>query len=179
MRKDNILPRISIEETEKTIHIGNGHYAYLHNLILSQKDRLRTLSVLVLVNFIIMGLGFVTRVKIANVLGRDGFGLLAYGLALGTFGGVVVRFGMDRTLVRDLVHYRDRFGELVTGSLLLRGIMFVFVLLGILLWKALPYHTNDLSWGVIAIFIATCLLSLDLQAVYDTRQKMEGTPFII
>lgn len=157
----------------KTIHIGNGHYAYLHNLILSQKDRIRTLSVLVLVNFIIMGLGFVTRVKIANVLGKDGFGLLAYGLALGTFGGVVVRFGMDRTLVRDLVHHRDRFEELVAGSILLRSIMFIFVLLGILLWKASLYHSNDLSWGVIAIFIATCLLSLDLQSVYDTWQKME------
>ena len=120
-----------------------------------------------------MGLGFVTRVKIANVLGREGFGLLAYALALGTFGGVVVRFGMDRTLVRDLVHHRDRFGELVAGSLMLRGIMFAFVLLGVLLWKTLPYRTNDLSWGVIAIFIATCLLSLDLQAVYDTWQKME------
>ncbi|MCK4825920.1 oligosaccharide flippase family protein, partial [bacterium] len=88
-----------------------------------------------LVNFILMGLGFVTRVKIANVLGREGFGLLAYALALGTFGGVVVRFGMDRTLVRDLVHHRDRFGELVAGSLMLRGIMFAFVLLGVLLWK--------------------------------------------
>ncbi len=147
--------------------------SYLRNLILSQKDHLRTLSVLVLINFILMGLGFVTRVKIANVLGKEGFGLLAYGLALGTFGGVVVRFGMDRTLVRDLVHHRNRFGELVTGSLLFRGIMFVFVLLGILLWKTLPYHTTDLSWGVITIFIATCLLSLDLQAVYDTWQKME------
>lgn len=157
----------------KTIYIGNRLYTYLCNFILSQKDRLRTLSVLILVNFILMGLGFVTRVKIANVLGVDGFGLLAYGLALGTFGGVVVRFGMDRTLVRDLVHCRDRFGELVAGSLLLRGIMFVFVLLGILLWKVLPYHTNDLSWGVIVIFIAACLLSLDLQSVYDTWQKME------
>ena len=120
-----------------------------------------------------MGLGFVTRVKIANVLGRDGFGLLAYGLALGTFGGVVVRFGMDKTLVRDLVHHRDRFGELVAGSILLRGIMFAFVLFGILLLKASSYHTDDLSWGVIAIFISVCLLSLDLQSVYDTWQKME------
>lgn len=120
-----------------------------------------------------MGLGFVTRVKIANLLGRDGFGLLAYGLALGTFGGVVVRFGMDRTLVRDLVHHRDRFGELVAGSILLRGIMFVFVLFSLLLWKTSSYHTDDLSWGVIAIFISACMLSLDLQSVYDTWQKME------
>ncbi|NIA10444.1 MAG: oligosaccharide flippase family protein [Nitrospiraceae bacterium] len=118
-------------------------------------------------------MGFVTRVKIANMLGKEGFGLLAYGLALGTFGGVVVRFGMDKTLVRDLVHYPDRFGELVAGSLLLRGIMFAFVLLCVLLWKVSSYHTNDLSWGVIAIFISACLLSLDLQSVYDTWQKME------
>lgn len=167
------MPRISIEEIEKTIRIENGFYTHLTNFIISHKDRLRLLSVLVLVNFTLMGLGFVTRVKIANVLGVDGFGLLAYGLALGTFGGVVVRFGMDRTLVRDLVHCRDQFGELVAGSLLLRGIMFVFVLFGILLWKALPYHTNDMSWGVIVIFITACLLSLDLQSVYDTWQKME------
>jgi len=145
----------------------------IHNFILSQKDRFQTLSVLLAVNFIIMGLGFATRVKIANVLGINGFGLLAYGLALGSFGSMAVRFGMDRTLVRDLIHHPHRFAELVAGSLLLRGTMFTLVSIGILFWKVLPYHANDLSWGVIIIFIATCLLPLDLQAVYDTWQKIE------
>ncbi|MCD6184843.1 MAG: oligosaccharide flippase family protein [Deltaproteobacteria bacterium] len=167
------MPRISIEVTEKIIHIKNGFYTHLRNLILSQKDRIRTLSVLVLVNFVIMGFGFLTRVKIANMLGKEGFGMLAYGLALGTFGGVAVRFGMDRTLVRDLIHHRDRFGELVAGSVLLRGAIFFFVLFGILFWKALPNYNNNLSWAIITIFIARCLLSLDLQSVYDTWQKME------
>ena len=97
------------------LHDKKSFYAYLYGLFVSQKDRLRIFSVLVLVNFILMGLGFITRVKIANVLGKADFGLFVYGVTLGTFGGVIIRYGMDKTLVRDLIHHRAQFNELVAG----------------------------------------------------------------
>ena len=72
----------------------------LRELLLSQKVHLQNLSVLIVVNFIVAGLGFATNVKIANTLGKERFGLLAYGLILGSYGAVFVQFSLDIILVR-------------------------------------------------------------------------------
>ena len=72
----------------------------LREVFLSKKVHVQNFSVLIVVNFIVAGLGFAVRVKIANTLGMERFGLFAYGLVLGSYGAVLVRFGLDRTLVR-------------------------------------------------------------------------------
>lgn len=146
-------------------------YGRLRKVVASQKKQVQNLFVLVLVNFFIAGFGFLTRVKIANILGREGFGLLAYALALGSYGAVIVGFGLDRTLVRDLIHYPRHFGQLVAGSLVLRGLLLVVVILALVSWK-LTFANSELSWGVIAVIVGTSLMALDLQAVYDSWQKM-------
>ncbi|NVL90288.1 MAG: flippase [Desulfobacterales bacterium] len=162
-----IEPDGVIEAPEKI-----GLVVHLQKIIFSQKVHLQNLSVLVFVNFLVAGLGFLTRVKIANTLGKEGFGLLAYGLVLGRYAGTLVRFGLDRTLVRDLVHYPKRFGELVTASLILRGSMFILVLIGLLIWKFLEGPETELTWALFIVIIAHFVVSLDLQATYDSWHKM-------
>jgi O-antigen/teichoic acid export membrane protein len=144
----------------------------LWDLVLSQKRNLQNLSTLVFVNFLIAGVGFVTQIKIANTLGRDGFGLLAYGLAIATYGGVVIRFGLDRTLVRDLVHFPNRFGELVAASLLLRWILFAAVVVMLVAWKFASGTGSEISWGLLLVIIANSMMSMDLQPVYDSWRAM-------
>ena len=146
-------------------------FGRLRKVVTSQKKHVQNLSVLVFVNFLIAGLGFLTRVKIANTLGREGFGIFAYALALGSYGAVIVRFGIGRTFVRDLIHYPRRFGQLVAGSLVLRGLLLVVVILALVGWK-LTFASSELSWGVISVVVGTSLMALDLQAVYDSWQKM-------
>jgi O-antigen/teichoic acid export membrane protein len=67
-------------------------------LLVAQKSNLQNLSALVVFNFLAAGLFFVTQVKIANVIGREQFGLLAYGMALGMYGQAFVR----RTCVHSI-----------------------------------------------------------------------------
>lgn len=145
----------------------------LTHLIISQQVRLKNLSVLVGINIIIMGLGFVTKVTIANILGKEAFGQFAYGIALGTFGMVFVRFGLDKTLVRDLIHYPKNFSILVSSSIILRLTIFILILAAILITKTHFPETQGLSVGIIFIAIATTVISLDLQAVYDSWHKMQ------
>jgi O-antigen/teichoic acid export membrane protein len=140
-------------------------------LVLSQRRHVRNLSALVFVNFLVAGLGFLTRVKIANVLGKEGFGLFAYALALGCYGLEIVRFGLDRTFVRDLIHYPHRLARLVAGSLVLRGLLLTVVALSLIIWR-LVSGNSELSWGVIAIVFGTSLTGLDLRAVYDCWDEM-------
>jgi hypothetical protein len=136
----------------------------LLNLLGTQRRNLQNLSALVSFNFLAAGFFFVTQIKIANVIGKEGFGLLAYGIALGMYAQTIVRYGMNRTLVRDLVHYPNRFAELVMASQLLRGVVLGLVVAGLLIWKLL-WHPADLTWAVVAVVVAYASKSLDLQPV--------------
>jgi O-antigen/teichoic acid export membrane protein len=89
----------------------------------------------------------ITQVKIANVLGIENFGLIAYGMALATYGAMFVRFGLDKTLVRDLIHFPDRYTAIVKASLALRFTLLTLVITAILVWKLFASPTSDLSWG--------------------------------
>ena len=143
----------------------------LRRFLASQKVNLHNLSALIVFNFLAAGLFFVTQVRIANVIGKEQFGLLAYGIALGMYGQTIVRYGMDRTLVRDLMHYPERFSELVMASLLLRGVLLGLVVGALVAWK-LVWRPMDMTWPVIVIVLAYSLKSLDLQPVYDAWHRM-------
>ncbi len=149
-----------------------GFMQRFHSLLASQRRNLQNLSALVFVNFLTAGIGFFTTVKIANTIGKETFGLLAYGFAIAAYAGVFIRFGLDRTLVRDLIHYPERFGELVATSLLLRWILFTFVGAVFLAWKLAAGAGSDVSWGLLLIIIANSMMAMDLQPVYDSWNKM-------
>jgi O-antigen/teichoic acid export membrane protein len=150
---------------------AEGLVAQLHSLLASQSRNLQNLSALVVFNFLAAGLFFVTQVKIANVIGKEKFGLLAYGIALGMYGQTVVNYGMNRTLVRDLIHWPKRFAELVMASLLLRGVLLGLVVTGLLIWKLL-WQPADMSWAIIVVVVAYSVKSLDLQPAYDAWHCM-------
>lgn len=59
-------------------------------LLLSQRSNLQNLSVLVFVNLLVAGIGFITKVKIANIIGKADFGLFAYGFAIAAYGGTII-----------------------------------------------------------------------------------------
>lgn len=142
--------------------------AKLKALIASQRHNIKSLSVLVFINFLVAGLGFVTKVKIANTLGKADFGLFSYGFALAAYGGAIIRFGFDRTLVRDLIHHPDKKGQIVAASVILRGLLFALVTTALLIWKFFSPATSDLTWGVILIVLGNSMLGLELIAIYDS-----------
>ncbi|MFC1762295.1 polysaccharide biosynthesis C-terminal domain-containing protein [Planctomycetota bacterium] len=141
-------------------------------LVLSQIHHMKSLSILVFINFLVAGLGFITKVKIANTLGKADFGLFSYGFVIAAYGGCIIRFGLDRTLVRDLVHFPKRQGQLVASSFLLRGFLFLIVTLTLLVWKSLSPAASDLTWGVVLVTLGQSMLGLELSSVYDSWGKM-------
>jgi PST family polysaccharide transporter len=160
------------DDLEATDTSTDGFATQLFSLIGSRRQQLKKLFSLVLVSFVAAGLQFVTMVKIANIWGKAAFGDLAYTLVIGTYGAAIVQYGLNRTFVRDLIHFPSRFGELVAASLVLRGLILVLVFLGLVGWNIIVGSSYSLSWGMIAIVIAVCMTSLSLQAVYDVWDKM-------
>ena len=149
-----------------------GFIGRLRSLLASQRRNFQNLSVLVFISLTVAGLGFITKVKIANTLGKADFGLFAYAFAIAAYGGAIIRFGLDRTLVRDLIHFPKRQGQLIASSLLLRGILFLVVTLALLIWKCFSPAVSDLTWGVVLVALGQCMLKLELKAVYDSWGKM-------
>jgi O-antigen/teichoic acid export membrane protein len=139
----------------------------LANLVRRQRGRLNNLAVLLVANVFTAGVGFVTTVTIANTLGAARFGELAYALAIGGILAVNVRFGMDRSLIRDLAHYPERFNETLAASLLARGLLLVLSLGGLAVLAALPIAGLELSWGMLLVIAATALGPLQIANVFD------------
>ncbi|MBK1654988.1 oligosaccharide flippase family protein [Allochromatium vinosum] len=134
----------------------------------TQRRRLKNLSVLLLANVFTAGLGFVTTVTIANTLGAERFGQLAYALAIGGILAVNIRFGMDRSLIRDLSHYPERFNETLAASLLARGFLLALCICVLLLSMAvLPFDTHGISGGMVLVILATALNPLQIANVFD------------
>jgi O-antigen/teichoic acid export membrane protein len=153
--------------------LTGGLVAKLGALLATQRGRLESLSVLLFVRFVTAGLGFVTTIKIANVLGKAGYGEFAYALALGTYGAAIVRYGLNRTLVRDLIHDQDNFDVLVMASIALRAVLLLVVVFGLAIWKKFGDPSGLLSAVLICIVVLKCLLSFELHAVYDAWRQFK------
>ncbi len=147
-------------------------FVLIRKLLIANQKKIKQLSTLVIVNVFISALGFITQVKIANVLGKESFGLISFGIAIATYGAVFIRFGLDKTLVRDLIHYPTRFSGTVKSSLQIRLTFLLLFIVGVLTWKLSTSSNNDISWGVFLIISANVLMTLDLQAIYDSWDKM-------
>jgi PST family polysaccharide transporter len=123
------------------------------------------------VNIISAGLGYLTTITIANTLGSVGFGELAYGLAIGGVLAANVRFGMDRSLIRDFAHYPESFNETLLASLLARGLLFIICFSVLLLLVALQGEVIGVTWGMFLVIVATALGPLQIANVYDMWEK--------
>lgn len=168
-----MIRREEFQKNSKKLHSAKAVlWGKLKTFIFSQKTRFQNLSALVIISFITAGLGFVTTVKIANVIGKENFGKLAYALAISTYAAAIVRYGSDRTLVRDLIHYPKQFRSFVTASLLLRWICFGLVVVTLFAWKLVAGQSSGITWSMLMVIIANTLMSMDLQPVYDSWHKM-------
>ena len=132
-----------------------------------------TLFSLVGINLFIAGLSFVTTIFIANTLGKETFGDFSYAVALGTYGLMFVQFGLEKSLVRFLVHYPTRFGELMKASLLLRLLLFILFALIFSIALLLCHHRLGFSWGIVIVIFATTFQAFQLAGVYDAWKKMK------
>jgi PST family polysaccharide transporter len=128
---------------------------------------------LVGINVFVAFLSFVTTIIIANSLGKEDFGNLAFSIAIGTYGLMFVQYGFEKSFVRELVHFPNRLGEFFKASLLLKSLLFVvFLLLLIIVANSYPKRFQC-SWGMILVIIATALGSFQIPGGYDAWREMK------
>lgn len=142
------------------------------------KRQFSILYSLVGVNLIVAGLSFVTTMMVANALGSKTFGDFAFAVAVGTYGQMFIQYGFEKSLVRELVHFPDRFGEITKASLVLRLALFILFLLFIVIVRAAT-SKHEYSWGMMWVAVATAFTAFQLQGVYDAWNEMRRHAFYL
>lgn len=111
-----------------------------------------------------------TQVKLANTLGASTYGVFSYCLAIGEVGAMVVRYGRNKTMTRDLIQQPERRNFLIVNTFLLGVINLAIFMLIVAL-----FHTSldiEVSIVYMLLIVSPCLISLDFQPVYESMRMM-------
>ena len=138
----------------------------------SRRQLLNTLFSLVGINVGIAGLSFITTMLIANALGKKSFGDLSFGVAVGTYGLMFTQYGLEKSFVRDLVHFPKRVGELVKASLILKSMLFVLFLFFLFVGVCVFSKRGELSWAIVLVIFGTVLPAFQPHGLYDAWREM-------
>lgn len=111
-----------------------------------------------------------TQVKLANFFGASVYGVYSYCLAIGEIGAMFVRYGRNKTMVRDLVQNPGKRNSLVVNTFYLSLINLVlFLIITFSCHKSLDI---ELSWTYFLLIMSPCLASLSLEPLYESLRMM-------
>ena len=111
-----------------------------------------------------------TQIKLANFLGVAIYGIYSYCLAIGEVGAMFVRYGRNKTLLRDLVQYPEKRDKLVVCKFFLSLInLLIFLTVTFIFHKSLDIK---ISWAYFLLILTPCLASLTLDPVYESLHLM-------
>ncbi len=111
-------------------------------------------------NYTQAAMSFFASMLMAKMLGSDLFGYYTYGIVFHTMLFIIVQFGMDKTLVRDLVQEKEAEKILISATVLKLG----FSLLAILLITSWALFWVGMEWKKLLI-VLICTLAGSLYGV--------------
>ena len=114
-------------------------------------------------------LGIITTVKIANLLGPALYGEIVYGFALGGIFCVIVKFGTDKSLVRDYLQQPERTAEIFNAVICFKVILSTLLIITATLYAFL-FDTVGISVAALLIAIGVTLSAFQLQSLYDAKK---------
>lgn len=166
----------SIDSISEIIIKYLGKVKVLKNqTFIEHNNAINNLFALVCLNAIGGVLMLFTQVKMANVMGPIVYGLYSYYCAIGEIGANFVRYGRNKTMVRELVQNEGVSINIIKNTFGL-GILnlFIFLLFSVLFYKQLDI---TLTSSCILLLIGPCLISLDFQPVYEKEHLMGWQSF--
>ena len=142
----------------------------LFSYILQHENAIKNILGLTIFNALGGLLIMVTNVKLANVMGASLFGIYSYYLAIGEVGSQFVRYGREKTMLRELIQNPENRDSLITHTVWLEILnLTLFVLVAVVSCNWLDAR---LSWSYLLLIITPCLISLDFMPVYESFRLM-------
>ena len=147
-----------------------GHFKIKIDKVALHKDMLHNVVGLTFFNALGGLCLMATQVKLANYLGASVYGVYAYYIAIGEIGAMFVRYGRNKTMVRDLIQMPEKRDELVVNTFFLSLInLALFLLITCLCHQPLDI---DVSWTSFLLILSPCFISLSLGPIYESLQMM-------
>ncbi|WP_028469762.1 oligosaccharide flippase family protein [Neptunomonas japonica] len=116
-------------------------------------------------------LGLITTIKIANELGPAHYGEIVYGFALGGVYCVILRFGTDKTLVRDYVYQPNDVSKIFIAVNWLKLVLLGIILLGIISWVQI-FGVFTVSTATLCVAFSVVISGFQMQSMYDYKKKI-------
>ena len=147
-----------------------GKYKKMYDNICGHKEMLHNVVGLTFFNALGGLFLMATQVKLANYLGASVYGVYAYCLAIGEVGAMFVRYGRNKTMVRDLIQYPEKRNSLVVSTFFLS-----LINLGLFLIITFSCHEPleiEVNWTYFLLILSPCFASLSLDPVYESLKMM-------
>jgi len=111
-----------------------------------------------------------TQVKLANYFGASVYGIYSYCLAIGEVGAMFVRYGRNKTMVRDLIQYPEKRDSLVVST-------FFLSLTNLVLFLTVTFACHEtldieVNWTYFLLILSPCFMSLSMSPVYESLRMM-------
>lgn len=136
-------------------------------------NRLTTWSFLTAANLATMGMSFVASVTMTHRLTEADYGAVTLGMSISAIVSLLVRFGSDRLLVRDIIQHPSEKHAYLTASYTFRALLAAALMLAAL--QAANTHLFPKTWPktVVLIFFAlSCIHGLNPTEVFDAHNRM-------
>ena len=151
-------------------YVVPGKYKGKYDKLTAHKDMLHNVMGLAFFNALGGMCVMATQVKLANYLGASVYGVYSYCLAIGEVGAMVVRYGRNKTMVRDLIQYPEKRDSLVVSTFMLSTInLLLFLIVTFACHKSLDI---EVSWTYFLLILSPCFASLSLGPVYESLKMM-------
>ena len=112
----------------------------------------------------------VANVVVASSLGPANYGDVVFAVSLGAIVALLAQYGFDRTLVRDLVQRPEGLRVVLSGSLLIRGVL-LLIALAVVSFLMILDVLPGASAGAFLLILAATIKGLDLRPLFDVRNR--------
>lgn len=145
----------------------------------SQYLTFRSIATFSGLNYLQSALSFLTSLLLARELGQYEYGYFTYGLIFTNTLSVITQFGLDKTLVRDLVQQKNPEKILYAASFL-KLVLAVVSIIGIVFWMVfLSDFEASKIYIVLLCTVSGCLLGLSPKAWFDIKGKIQQHAYIL
>jgi len=117
-------------------------------------------------------LGFLVSAWLARRLGVDGFGQVAFALAVMSYGIIATKFGLLAIGIRETARDRSRVGTLAANILALRLILSVAAVLGMALFALLVHKAPSTRLLLLLFGLGVVAQSLLLEWVFNGIERL-------
>tara|TARA_A100001388_G_scaffold255082_1_gene219291 strand:- start:672 stop:1943 length:1272 start_codon:yes stop_codon:yes gene_type:complete len=129
----------------------------------------KNINSLIFLQIFIAGVGFLTTAQIGKILGPDVFGHLSYALSIGAYGSIIMQFGIDKTLTRDVIHNPINAKQILITSIIIKLLFFILVVLIIIIFSSYIF-SKDHIYSSYFIVLSLLVGSFGIGHFYDAKK---------